>query len=67
MTMSFNWNGFDELEGIYRDFLWGTNELGDVRTALVAWEDTALTKVEGGVGFDNFKSTSLILKMHWYG
>lgn len=32
MTMSLNTQGFEKLECILRDFLWGKNELGEFRT-----------------------------------
>lgn len=52
MSMSLNKQGFKELENISMDFLWGRNEVGKIRKPdLVAWKDTALAKVEGGLGF----------------
>lgn len=65
MTISLNTQGFKELEGISRDLLWGMNELGDLKKPLVAWADTTLYKVEGGVGIENLHSTSLTFKMRW--
>lgn len=67
MTMSLNGLGFYELERILQEFLWGKNEEGENRKALVAWFDTALNKAEGGIGFDNLHHTSLALKMRWCG
>lgn len=61
--MSLHPQGFLELERISREFLWGKNELGEFKKPLVAWKDTALNKAEGGVGFDDVQSTSLVLKM----
>lgn len=65
MAMSLNRDGFDELESVSRDLLWGKNELGENRKALVAWEDTTHSKAEGGLGFEDFASLSLMLKMRW--
>lgn len=47
--------------------MWGKNELGEHKKALVACKDIAIDKAHGGVGFDNLSSTSLVLKMWWLG
>lgn len=67
MAMSLNADGFHVLECILRDFLWGKNELGEDRNALVAWEDTVQSKAKGGVGLDDLASLSLNLKMRLCG
>lgn len=63
MTISLYPQGFEDLEKISHDFLWGKNELGEFRKPLVAWKFTALNQAEGGVGFEDFQSTTLALKM----
>lgn len=65
MAMSLNQDGFVELETISHNFLWGQNELGENKKALVAWDDTTYCKAEGGLGFEEFPNLSLILKMRW--
>lgn len=66
MSMSLNLQGFDELESVSREFLWGENKEGEFRKLLlVAWKDTALGKAEGGLGFVDLHSISLVLKMRW--
>lgn len=52
--MSLNITSFEDLEAIFRDFLWGMNEDGEYRKALVAWEDMASCKAKGGLGFEDF-------------
>lgn len=45
----------------------GENEDGEYMKALVAWEDIAYDKAEGGIGIESFNKTSLPLKMRWIG
>lgn len=54
LSMSLNITSFEDLEAIFRDFLWGMNEDGEYRKALVAWEDMASCKAKGGLGFEDF-------------
>lgn len=62
MAMSLNAQGFEDLECISRDFLWGKNEDGEFSKALVAWDDLAHMKAEGGIDFKDFGKLSLNLK-----
>lgn len=66
MSMTLNSKLFKDLESIARDFLWGTNEDGETRKALVAWKDMTLNKAEGGVGFEELQDVSRTLKMRWF-
>lgn len=38
---------------------------GRKKKALVAWDKMALSRAEGGLGFDQFQQQSLVLKMRW--
>lgn len=67
MALSLNADGFHELEGISRDFLWGQNDFGEYNKALVAWEDIVLNKAEGGVGLESLAYLNLNLKMRLCG
>lgn len=57
--------GYKQLEGIYKDFLWGYTIEGKPKKALVAWGDVTFPKGEGGLGVIAFQSHAIALKMHW--
>ncbi|KAL3694987.1 hypothetical protein R1sor_008638 [Riccia sorocarpa] len=48
-------DGLEELERLCRNFLWGWNEEGNPKHALIAWERIAQTKAQGGLGWATFK------------
>lgn len=67
MFMSLCPQGFDELDRIARDFLWGTNKLGEFCKPVVAWKDIAHRKATGGIKIDDLHNSNLVLKMCWAG
>ncbi|KAL3680547.1 hypothetical protein R1sor_023503 [Riccia sorocarpa] len=54
MTVGLTNEGLDGLEKLCRQFLWGWQEQGTPRTALVAWERVAQAKSNGGLGWTRF-------------
>ncbi|KAL3675966.1 hypothetical protein R1sor_025914 [Riccia sorocarpa] len=48
-------DGLEELEKLCRNFLWGWNEEGNPKHALIAWERLAQEKKRGGIGWTSFK------------
>ncbi|KAL3694277.1 hypothetical protein R1sor_007928 [Riccia sorocarpa] len=48
-------DGLEALEKLCRNFLWGWNEEGNPKQALVAWERIAQSKEDGGLGWTKFR------------
>ncbi|KAL3682234.1 hypothetical protein R1sor_000256 [Riccia sorocarpa] len=48
-------DGLEELERLWRNFLWGWNEERNPRHALIAWQRIAQEKKNGGLGWTSFK------------
>ncbi|KAL3675225.1 hypothetical protein R1sor_025173 [Riccia sorocarpa] len=48
-------DGLEELEKLCRNFLWGWNEEGNPKHALIAWERLAQEKKRGGISWTSFK------------
>ncbi|KAL3677843.1 hypothetical protein R1sor_020799 [Riccia sorocarpa] len=55
MSVGLSKDGLEELERLCRNFLWGWNEEGNPKQALIAWDRVALPKAEGGLGWTKFK------------
>lgn len=63
MVLSLNHDGYKELEKICRIYLWGTNEEGNPKKAIIAWEEITRPKGEGGMEIRPFKKQAKALKM----
>ncbi|KAL3678616.1 hypothetical protein R1sor_021572 [Riccia sorocarpa] len=61
--MGLSKDGFKHLESICRSFLWGVNERGLSKTALIAWDFFALRKGQGGLDIIPFQLQAKALKM----
>ncbi|KAL3680463.1 hypothetical protein R1sor_023419 [Riccia sorocarpa] len=55
MSVGLSRDGLEELENLCRNFLWGWNEEGNPKHALIAWERIAQTKAQGGLGWVDLK------------
>lgn len=49
MTLKLLKDGFESLEGLCREFLWGKNDQGQTRQPLVAWETITHCNIDGGL------------------
>ncbi|KAL3685574.1 hypothetical protein R1sor_003596 [Riccia sorocarpa] len=58
MSVGLCKDGLEELERLCRNFLWGWNEDGNPKHALVAWERIAQEKLNGGLGWTSFRTMS---------
>lgn len=67
MSMSLNSKSYKMLEGVSRNFLWGKRDGGHFKKALIVWDKMAVSRAEGGLGFETFQDQSLVLKMRWCG
>ncbi|KAL3692125.1 hypothetical protein R1sor_005776 [Riccia sorocarpa] len=56
MSVGLCRDGLEELERLCRNFLWGWNEDGNPKHALIAWERIAHDKGGGGLGWTSFKN-----------
>ncbi|KAL3690407.1 hypothetical protein R1sor_016716 [Riccia sorocarpa] len=56
MSVGLCRDGLEELERLCRNFLWGWNEDGNPKHALIAWERIAQEKWGGGLGWTSFKN-----------
>lgn len=54
---------FKELEAICKWFLWGTNEDGNARKPLIAWDKITQGKEGGGLGILPFVEQAGLLKL----
>lgn len=51
MIMEYTHKGYQELEAIYKDFLWGCSIEGKAKHPLVAWDKiNACLVAQGGLG-----------------
>ncbi|KAL3679560.1 hypothetical protein R1sor_022516 [Riccia sorocarpa] len=48
-------DGLEALERLCRNFLWGWNEEGCPKQALIAWDRIAVPKEDGGLGWTRFR------------
>ncbi|KAL3679286.1 hypothetical protein R1sor_022242 [Riccia sorocarpa] len=55
MSVGMCKDGLEELEKLCRNFLWGWNEEGNPKHALIAWDRIAQVKDRGGLGWVRFK------------
>lgn len=55
MVLAPNRKGYDGLEKSCKQFLWGVNEEGKLKKALITWEDITHPKKEGGLDVRLFK------------
>lgn len=55
MAFSLNKDGYNELEQIYRNFLWGSRESGQPKIALVAWDTMTQPVLDGDLGIMHFQ------------
>ncbi|KAL3693292.1 hypothetical protein R1sor_006943 [Riccia sorocarpa] len=58
MSVGLCKDGLEELERLCRNFLWGWNEEGNPKHALIAWERIAQEKSNGGLGWTSFRNMS---------
>ncbi|KAL3687387.1 hypothetical protein R1sor_013696 [Riccia sorocarpa] len=58
MSIGFCKDGLEELERLCRNFLWGWNEEGNPKHALIAWERITQENVNGGLGWMSFRNIS---------
>lgn len=65
LLLSLNKTGYKALEKTCVKFLWGTNELGKGKKALVAWEEIARTRKEGGLDILPFETQAQALKTRY--
>jgi hypothetical protein len=63
MTLSFTKDGFNQLETVCRQFLWGSQPSGNPKMPLVAWNKITTSKLEGGLGITSFKVQARNLKL----
>lgn len=63
MVLSLSGVGFEELEQICRNFLWGTAATGKTKKALIRWSAITMEKDRGGLGILTFKDQAMTLKM----
>ncbi|KAL3679848.1 hypothetical protein R1sor_022804 [Riccia sorocarpa] len=67
MSVGLCKDGLEELERLCRNFLWGWNEDGNPKHALVAWERIAQEKLNGGLGWTSFRTISDALNVRLIG
>ncbi|KAL3684504.1 hypothetical protein R1sor_002526 [Riccia sorocarpa] len=67
MSVGLCKDGLEELERLCRNFLWGWNEDGNPKHALVAWERIAQEKLNGGLGWTSFRTMSDALNVRLIG
>ncbi|KAL3693269.1 hypothetical protein R1sor_006920 [Riccia sorocarpa] len=65
LSLGLTTSGYDQLEAISRDFLWGSRGDGKAKCSLVAWKYVAQPRLEGGLGILPFHTTSAALKMKY--
>lgn len=63
LMLSLNQQGCEKLEKACRLFLWGTNEEGKAKKALISWDDISQPREEGGLDIRPFKQQAKALKM----
>lgn len=61
--LSLNQQGYDKLVKACRRFLWGTNDDGKAKKALIAWDDISRPREEGKLDIRPFKLQAKALKM----
>ncbi|KAL3680171.1 hypothetical protein R1sor_023127 [Riccia sorocarpa] len=67
MSVGLCKDGLEELERLCRNFLWGWNEEGNPKHALVAWEQITQEKDRGGLGWTNFRTMAEALNVRLIG
>ncbi|KAL3675865.1 hypothetical protein R1sor_025813 [Riccia sorocarpa] len=55
MSVGLCRDGIEDLERLFRTFLWGWNEDGGAKTSLVVWERVSQSKLKGGLGWNSFQ------------
>jgi acyl-CoA-binding protein len=65
MILDLTQEAFRRLEAICRVFLWGSNEAGNPKIPLVAWNRLTKPKPQGGLGLVNFQSQSQMMKLRF--
>lgn len=63
MVLSITTAGFDKMEQISRNFMWGSNKIGTHKKALIPWECITQDKGKGGLGIPPLKEHAQALKM----
>ncbi|KAL3695821.1 hypothetical protein R1sor_009897 [Riccia sorocarpa] len=58
LSVGLSKDSLEALERLCMNFLWGWNEEGNPKTALIAWERIAQSKNNGGLGWTKFKEMS---------
>ncbi|KAL3695864.1 hypothetical protein R1sor_009940 [Riccia sorocarpa] len=61
LSVGLNSEGIDGLERLCRCFLWGWNEQGNAKKALVTWERVSQPKANGGLGWTPIKDRAKAL------
>lgn len=56
-------DGYDRLEAVYMEFLWGQNDQGNAKVPLAAWTTISHPLIEGGLGIFNFSQQARLLKL----
>lgn len=63
MLMSLNKICYNKLKKVCRKFLWGTNDDGKPKKAIIAWNEITHTKEAGGLDIRTFELQALALKL----
>lgn len=62
MLFKLSGDGYQQLEAVCKEFFWGLGEQGNPRIPLVAWENMAREKINGGLDLTDFHSILKAMK-----
>jgi hypothetical protein len=64
MILDLTKSGFNQLETVCRQFLWGFNQEGNPKVPLVSWDKICTHKYEGGTSIISFQLQARLLQLH---
>lgn len=64
LIFSSNKKGYHELEQVCRSLLWGSNEEGNRKKALIAWQEITRPEAKGGLDIHRFEEQVSTLMRH---